>query len=191
MKDFLFVTLLLAAGACTPTSTNNVPGEIGIDSLLSGQARLLAERKVGLTKTASVFANDSATSFIPSPTEWKEELMVFRVLGTLDQKLYRGTYHVEGPLDDPNSNLSIRRFTNQQSPLRSLQVYYQEDFSRIRKLSGIYEEANPLYKAHRELTMHFDEFQGKPALTSYAIEGFQKVAMRDTVKFAVAGIVNW
>jgi hypothetical protein len=191
MKALFSITLVFAAAACTPTSTKTAPDELDIDSLLSFQVTLLAEKGVSLSKSAAVSGHPSDTVLSPTSTHWGEELEVFRDLGILNRTLYRGSYRIEDPLDDPRSNLNIRRLTNDKAPLRSLQIFYQGDLARIRQLTGVIEEVNPLYSAHRELTLRFDELNGQLALSGYSVEGFQKVALRDTVWFSVHGTVNW
>lgn len=190
MKPLFFAVLLLAS-ACTPPSQEIVSEGIDVDSLLLAQVRILNERKVQLSKSATVSAHPSDTSFIPTADQWRAELEVFLVFGTPNQKLYAGTYRAEGPMDDPRSNLSIRRYSNDQAPLRFLEIYYQGDFSRIRQLTGLVEEINPLYSTRRKLTLQFDDFNGTPALHGYFIEGFQKVVFRDTVRFALSAAVHW
>lgn len=191
MKAIFFSTFIIAVAACTPSSTKTAPDELNIDSLLSLQVTLLAERSVSLSKSAAVSAHRSDTILTPNATHWRKELEVFRELGLLNHTRYKGSYRIEDPLDDPRSNLKIRRFTNKGAPLRSLQIYYQGDLARIRQLTGVIEEDNPLYAARRELTLRFDELNGQLALGSYSIEGFQKVALRDTVWFSMTGAVNW
>lgn len=191
MKYLLLAIVVLHAAACAPSSKKKEASEVDIDSILSLQVRILGERKALLTKSSEGSAGRSDTSFVPTSTGWKEELEVFRVLGSFNQKLYQGTYQIEGPLEDPRSNLKIRRYTNDQAPLRSLLVFYRDDLSRIRQLTGVVEDANPLYSAHRELTLTFDELNGKPALTGYKVSGYQKLALRDTVRFEVTGVAQW
>jgi hypothetical protein len=191
MKAIFFIALIVAVAACTPSTTKTAPEEFDIDSLLSLQVVLLSEKSVGLSKSAAVSGHPSDTVLTPGPARWKEELEVFRDLGRLNQTLYKGSYRIEDPLDDPRSNLHIRRLTNEAAPLRSLQIYYQGDLARMRQLTGVIEEVNPLYSSHRELTLRFEELNGQLAISGYSVEGFQKVALRDTVWFSVNGTVNW
>lgn len=191
MKTILFTLLLLVGASCAPTSRKAESPELNIDTLLARQVRILAEGHVTLTKSAEVSANRTDTTFAPDYSEWQSELQVFDALGILDQRLYQGTYRIEDPIDDPQSNLQIRRYTNHNAPLRLVQVSYQGEFMRIRQIMGIVEENNPLYAARRELTLRFDDIHGTPALASYRIHGFQKVALRDTVRYTIEGTVNW
>lgn len=191
MRTPFFVSIFILLSSCAPTSQKTDAQELDVDSLLSFQVELLTSRGVSLTKSAGVSPSGTDTTQTLVSTNWREELEVFRGLGAVNQKLYKGTYRVEDPLDDPQSNLSIRRLTNERAPLRLMEVYYQNEVSRIREIKGILEESNPLYTSRRELIMHFDELDVKAALSRYSITGFQKLALRDTVWFSVNGHVNW
>lgn len=191
MRATFIVSLFILLNSCAPTSQKLDAEELDVDSLLSLQVEVLTSRGVSLTKSANVSSSPGDTTHTLVSTNWREELEVFRGLGAVNQKLYKGTYRVEDPLDDPRSNLRIRRLTNEQAPLRLMEVYYQDEVSRIREIKGILEESNLLYTARRELILHFDKLDGKAALSRYSITGFQKLALRDTVWFSVNGLVNW
>jgi hypothetical protein len=191
MKTLPFALLLLVGASCAPSSRKAESPELNIDTLLARQVRMLAEGQVTLTKSADVSSNRTDTTFVPDYSEWQSELEVFSTLGILDERLYQGTYRIEDPVDDPHSNLQIRRYTNHNAPLRMVQISYQGELIRMRQIMGIVEENNPLYAARRELTLRFDDIHGTPALASYRIHGFQKAALRDTVRYTIEGTVNW
>ncbi len=190
MRRIFLAGLIGILSACAPASQKIQADEIDVDSLIASQVQLLQSGHVALTKVATM-ASRTDTAYARASTNWREELEVFRELGAIHQKLYRGTYRIEDPLDDPHSNLRIRRLTHDEAPLRVLEIYYQNELSRIREIKGILEEANPLYTSRRELILHFDDQDGKVALSRYSITGYQKLALRDTVRFSVHGQVNW
>lgn len=190
MKYFLFA-LGMVLLSCAPKSREAEKSIVDIDGLIDTQLQQLHQRKPLLTKEASVDASQSDSSWTPAASVWDNELEIFRSLGMLNQRIYASGYTTEEPLDDPQSNLLIRRYTNSEAPLRWLHVYYQENPERIRQLTGEVEEVTPLYSAHRRLTLWFEDDRGRTLLTRYEIVGYQKAALRDTVHFHVQGAVGW
>lgn len=192
MKNLLsFLSLLLVAVACAPTPASVVQSPLDFDALIDGQINGLSQRMVTLDKVAVVGDVRSDSTLVPTAADWKAELDIFRQLGTLDKAIYQGAYLQEGPLDDPTSNLHIQQYSSATSPLRVLKIYYQDDIQKVRKVEGLLEESTPLYSTQKSLTMVFDEESGKPVLTNYSIVGYQKVALRDTVRFSVESVITW
>jgi hypothetical protein len=192
MKYYIhYLSVLLLAVACAPTPASVVRGPLDVDALIEGQIQGLSQRVVTLDKVATIGEVRSDSTLVPTATGWKAELDIFRQLGMINKTIYQGAYRQEGPLDDPQSNLQIQQHTSATSPLRVLKVYYQVDLQRIRKIEGFLEESTPLYSTQKYLTMVFDEENGKPVLTRYSIMGYQKVALRDTVRFSVESVITW
>lgn len=192
MRSLLFILFLgMVFFSCAPKSREAEEKYIDVDGLINSQLQHLQRSKPTLTKQAGVNGSRSVDSLTLDSAGWANELEVFRSLGNLNQRVYAGGYSVEGPLDDPLSNLLIRQYTNPNSPLRSLKVYYQANPERIRQLEGEVEEVNPLYSARRRMSLWFEDEGGAPMITRYEIIGFQKAALRDTVHFRVEGIVGW
>lgn len=185
--------LLLATWvwACAPAVDHPVTEDLAIDRLLSEQAEQLARQPVRLHKSASVSLHESDTTYTLSASEWKTELEVFETLGLVNQTLYRDTYRITDPVDDPRSNLLIRQYLHDEAPLRSLQVFYQQTRDHVRRMEGTVLEVTPLYTTRRELMLKFEDANGRPLLTGYSVTGFQKLALRDTVWFMIQGEVIW
>ncbi len=160
-----------------------------ITALLNAQLDALATRKTSLEKEAGVNHSTSSTTLVPSQEFWTRELEIFRSLDAINRETVK--YRAEGPLDDPQSNLLIRRYTHPDAPLASLLVYYQDDLRRVRKVEGEVQERTLLYFARRRLTLWFEEDRGQPVLNQYEIRGFQKASLRDSVHFFVRGKVTW
>jgi hypothetical protein len=192
MKRYIhFMSVLLLTVACAPTPAPVVQGPLDFDALIEAQINGLSQRIVTLDKVAVVGEVRSDSTLVPTATDWKAELDIFRQLGTINKTIYQGAYQQEGPLDDPQSNLHIQQYSSATSPLKVLKIYYQVDLQRVRKIEGFLEESTPLYSSQKNLTMVFDEENGKPVLTRYSIVGYQKVALRDTVRFTVESTITW
>jgi hypothetical protein len=185
------LSVLLLGVACAPTPASVVTGPLDFDALIEEQINGLSQRMVTLEKVATVGEVLSDSTLVPTVADWKAELGIFRQLGMINKTIYQGTYQQQGPLEDPQSNLHIQQYTSATSPLRVLKVYYQVEPQRVRKVEGFLEESTPLYSTQKKLTLVFDEENGSPVLTRYSIVGYQKVALRDTVRFSVESAIAW
>ncbi len=187
---YCFYFLLFVFG-CSPTPSAINSGPIDFDRLIDEQIGALSQHKNTLEKVAEVGGHPSDSTFVPTAEIWKAELAIFRQLGIVNKPLHGGSYREEGPLDDPRSNLKIQQYVSDSSPLALLRVYYHETIGRVRKIEGTIREANQLYTSERRLTLEFDEENSKPFLIFYGISGYQKVALRDTIRFSVKARINW
>lgn len=186
-----FLLVLLLAAACAPKPAVIMKGSFDLTGLIDTQVSAMSQRKVTLEKEAGVGGFKSDSTWVPTASGWADELAIFHQLGAVNKSIYQGSYQETGPMDDPSSNLLIKQYTSTTSPLRSLKVYYHESQDRVRKIEGVLVESNPLYATEKNLTLEFDEEDHKPVLTTFGIQGYQKVALRDTVRFFVQSTIHW
>jgi hypothetical protein len=185
----LGLVFLLACSPVAPKTESSLA--LNIDQLIETQITHLAQHKNVLEKEADVDGTRSDSTFVPTPEIWKSELEIFRQLNLINKPVHKGAYRQEGPLNDTRSNLKIMQYVSTTSPLVLLKIYYQNDPAIFKKIEGILRESNQLYTNNRSLSLEFDEDNGTPMLITYSVVGFQKVAVRDTVKFYVRGHINW
>ncbi len=183
--------ILLFAAACSPTLAPVILGPMDFDRLIDEQISELSQHRNTLEKEAEVDGHRSDSTLVPTGEIWKAELTIFRQFGMINKPLHQGSYREDGPLEDPRSNLKIQQYVSVTSPLRLLRIYYQDTIGRVRKIEGTLNETNRLYNNERTLTLEFDEDNGKLHLTFYGIAGYQKIALRDTVRFSVKARINW
>lgn len=163
-----------------------------VDSLINAQVDYLIKSKAALTKKAEIDGKEETSSFTPKDSAaWAHELDIFFELDIINKPDNVGDYKVEDGLKDAHSNLTIRSFTGtQKGPVVYLKVFYLEVPSKIRRIEALYQEENSLLKGSRLLIMEFQEIQNNAVLTSYSIEGGQKMFLGDSVKFSVQGTVT-
>lgn len=184
-QNFNALWLLLIAMACSRSTTTEQYVSINFDQLIDEQIRMLGHHRDTLQKEAIVDKQLSDSIFVPSPEIWKNELDIFRQLQTVNKTIHRGAFRPAGPLDDPRSNLQVQQYTSDTAPLRLLRVYYQESIDHVRRIEAVLGEPTQVYTNRQELSMEFEEEDGKLLLVSYGVTGFQKVALRDTVRFSL------
>ena len=160
-----------------------------IDSLISKQVRFLDDRNARLSKAATLNGVREDSTFVPEDTiAWNKELEIFRQLAEINKPVNRGRYLVDDNLYDVSSNLTVKAFSaTEDLPVEYVRVFYQESIDRPRKIEALFNEESTLYKSGRLLTMEFTQINGASVLTSYTVEGGQRMIMGDSVAFALTG----
>lgn len=194
MNNLFFVCiaclgLALLLSFCSTMDTKNSV-YYPMDSLMQAQVEYLTTSKALLTKKAEIDGTEETSSFTPpDSTAWAHELNIFSELNVINNPVNTGNYVVENGLDN-NSNLSIRSFTGKTTlPVVYLKIFYLENLSGIRRIEALYREENSLLKGSRLLILEFQEIHRKTILTSYSIEGSQKMFLGDSVQFLVKGTI--
>jgi hypothetical protein len=163
-----------------------------IDSVIHHQISNFVDQRAEIEKKAVLNGVEKITVIQPKDSAaWKEELAIFLELDIINRPINRSLYKVQN-LADTESNLRIKSFTaTEQLPVKFLKVYYFKTMDRIRKIEAEYNARNSLYKSTRLLTLEFEDIAGKATLTSYAVDGGQKMFLDDSVQYTIdAGIAR-
>lgn len=154
---------------------------------MSAQVEILKKSGARLQKNA--FVNGvAADTLISDSSIWTKELTIFQELHDINKPVNRSNYLIDDGLFDPSSNLTVKAFSAKTDlPVKYIRVFYQESVQRPRKIEALYDNKNSLYKSGRLLTMEFVTLRNQVLLTSYTIEGGQKMMLGDSVMFTVKG----
>jgi|SRR5688572_21987057 hypothetical protein len=196
MRNFsvcTFIACLFLLSCRADKKTNTL--YYSVDSLVNAQIVELTQSKAMLTKKAEIDGVEETNSTTPpDAAHWAHELDIFLELSVINNPVNEGNYIVENGIKDPNSNLYIRSFNNQESkeasPVVYMKIFYLETPSKVRRIEALYREENPLLKGSRFLILEFQEIHNKIVLTSYSIEGSQQMFLGDPVKFSVKGTIS-
>ncbi len=181
------ITLLLAGCA---QETKNTTKYFDFDRLIDDQIILLANNHRQLKKSASLGETPKDTVFRPSTEEWKRELEAFRLLETINKPAFQNLYHIDNALSDTKSNLKIRQFSSEKSRIARIRLFYHNDLTQLKKIECVVFRQNFLYASSDQLTLQFDDIEGRIALTEYTMHGYQKMLFSDTVRFTVQGSIE-
>ena len=194
MTNFKYVLFLLGVSllfACDRKEkrTNQY---YAVDSLIHAQIEILKSSKATLTKTAEIDGIEETSSYVPiDSAAWANELDIFAELQVINNPVNTNKYIVENSNNDPSSNLLVRSFTGKKTlPVVYLKVFYLDDLSKVRRVEALYKEENSLLKGSRQLILEFQDVHNKTVLTSYFIEGSQKMFLGESVKFSVKGTIT-
>jgi hypothetical protein len=157
-----------------------------IDSLLRGQIRNFAGQNVEIKKRAVLNGVEKQTVIQPADSAaWSEELAIFLELDIINRPINRRLYKAEDARDK-ESNLRIRSFTaTEELPVKFLKIYYFRKLDQIRRIEAVYDTENSLYASTRHLVMEFENISGRPTLTSYSVDGGQKMFLDDSVEYTI------
>ncbi|MCB0486874.1 MAG: hypothetical protein KDC99_00260 [Cyclobacteriaceae bacterium] len=191
MKAVGFLAILFFVIGCAEKSKNTDPF-FEIDQLIDQQIDILKKSGASVEKKAEVGAANDISSFVPDSAQWANELDAFLQIGNINKPIYKDAYSIEEGLDDSRSNLKIKRFSTERNiPVKSLDVYYQDNIEKLRKIEAVITDQNALFFASKKLILHFEEHQSKLSLTGYSIQGVQKMMLRDSVNFLIESKINY
>jgi hypothetical protein len=188
-KTTVLCSLLVFASciivSCT-TETQRTQNFYNIDSLIAVQVDLLLARKAGLNKKASLNNVEKVTTTVPAGvSQWKNELDIFMELDAINKPMNKESYKVD-TYADPRSNLKVKSFkTELDLPVKYLLVYYHQTLKDVRKIEAEYNETNTLYSSSRFLTMEFQNISDQTIVTSYSVNGGQKMFLDDSVEYKI------
>lgn len=188
LRNFtLFIAIVLCLSAC---NGNRMEVRLyPIDSLVTAQIASLTELKAELHKEAVMAGKMDSSTYTPKDSlAWADELDIFRQLQVMNKPVSQASYLIDDSLYDPGSNLTVKAFTSTTDlPVRHLRVYYSHSIMQPRKIEAHYKEQNALYQSSRMLLLEFQQVNNRTVLTSYSIEGGQKMILGDSVVFSVKG----
>lgn len=163
-----------------------------IDSLINAQVVYLVEANAKLSKQAAIDEKEENISFIPKDSAaWIHELDVFAELNDINKPTNVGKYRTQRGVKDLTSNLLIYAIKSTENlPVSYINVYYLNTLSDIRKIEAHVNQESDLLTSSRDLVMEFQNVNNKIVLTSYSIQGGQKLLLGDSVTFSVNGMVT-
>ncbi len=184
--------LVLSGIVCLSCQKNTGKADTFFDSLAVASTQLLVKQKASIRKEVHIGNRQDTVQLQPDSTYWANDLDVFKQLAAFQKPAYRDSYKMEDGLQDERSNLTVRQFKAiKPTPIPVVRFYYHHHFNQLKKIEAEYQEENALYSTTRHLMMEFDEVEGKPALSYYSMDGFQKMILSDTTYYAVHSSISF
>lgn len=188
---FSLLPALWMLGACNQFKEENIY-YLNIDSLIQHQIEYLVKERASVSKMAVMNGVKQDSVFIPKDSAaWARELDIFKEIGSINKPINRGSYKVTDGLPDETSNLMVHQLTaTSELPIVFVKTFYQDVPAKLRKIEALYYQENSLLKSKRLLTMEFTDLYNKNILTSYSVEGRQKMFVGDSVHFTIKGSIQ-
>jgi hypothetical protein len=186
----IFAVIVLAASITSCNKPQERSSFFSVDSLVSEQVKRLTKANAKLYKEAALDGKIDTATYLPADTlEWNNELDIFRQLEVINKPVNRQRYQINDGLTDPSSNLTVKEiYTTENLPVAYMRIFYQESIHKPRKIEALFNgDENMLYTSSRLISLHFRQVNNETLLTSYSIQGGQKMMMDDTVTFSIKG----
>ncbi len=190
MNKLRYGWLVLLTAGCVQTEPANKK-EFDFDALLDEQVSLLSQSGAVLEKSAVMESQGSDTTFLPTADGWQKELELFRQMDLLNKPANLLSFVKQDSIKDSKSNLRIREYTSTSAPLSQMKIYYLDNINRIRRIEAVITDKNLLHMTQQRLQLNFEEDNQRPLLNSYAIEGYEKMILSDTVRYSIRGHIDW
>ncbi|MBL7842502.1 MAG: hypothetical protein KF846_07245 [Cyclobacteriaceae bacterium] len=190
-KILLLLTVLWMLSSCNQKKEEKAY-YFNIDSLIQHQIEFLVKEQASVSKMAVMNGIKQDSVFVPKDSAaWARELDIFKEIGSINKPINRGNYEVTDGLPDDTSNLTVRQLTTtSELPIVYIKTFYQDVPAKLRKIEALYYQENSLLKSKRKLTMEFTDLYNKNILTSYSVEGGQKMFVGDSVHFTIKGSIQ-
>ncbi len=190
MKFFMGMVAALLFVSCNRENLKYDKPYFDFDSLVHTQVHQIASAKASLIKKTFLNGKNDSTVIAPDTSQWKHELDAFQQLDVINKPLYKGNYQAQEREDD-HSNLMVRAYTAKiKSPVPEVKFFYQEG-KKLKRIESVFKESNVLYSTSRKLTLEFKEHQGATMISSYRVQGFQKMILSDSTKFSIEGTLQY
>ena len=191
MKFFWCTILVAFLCSCHQENLTYDKPYFDFDSLVHKQVQLLSQHNCKVVKETFLNGKADSALLLPDTIQWKYELDAFQQLDAINKPLFKGNYQ-EQDQDDEHSNLLVHSYlfrpkSKMKSPVAEVKFFYQDGRKKLKRIKSVFSEENLLFSTSRKLTIEFGELQGIPIISGYRVEGFQKMILSDTVKFAIRG----
>lgn len=182
---------LLGLASCGPGDTatvrpnpaNRKPAYFNLLGFLEQQSTLLGQRRPAVEKQVLLRDGQQETTRV-QPTEWAKELQIFQQ-ADINKPALRSLYAVDSvALPSGLVRRTYRRLPGTDHPVEQLTVTSQGNV--VQDITAAVAQDNPLVYSAKTLELHCQNGQ----LTSYRVNGVQKLILFDSIRYAVRGRVQ-
>jgi hypothetical protein len=185
--QFLLILLILFLGNCRQRSAQDSRVFFDMDKLIDDQVKLLSKEDFELEK--KIIIDDSVESFhlMPDSIGWQKELSIFKT-ADIHKPGLRGFYKKRiSETNDAQIEDYILEDTAQSETL-FLKIKRNKVDDQVQSIEASQRTNNPIYHSKRDLYLYFNHSgPGEFHLDSFAVKGFQKMVLQDTVSYFTAG----
>lgn len=184
ITSLIFFLMLVSCDRPQEKSAGN-KSYYDLQGFIETQITFLSERKPTVDKIMQVSGKSESRS--TREVDWKKELELF-IQADINKPAYSKSYTVSRP-DSLTSVYTLK--TDENIPVKSLTIQLDKATGNPVLVKALIRSENKLYLSEKNIELHCINESNQWHLTSYAIKGFQKLAMTDKKDFDIKARVKY
>ena len=180
----LLLILALAFTACerpAPRATEGTANGFNLSQYLQGQIAAMQTQKPMVLKSVST-GNQPVETLETDQVDWEDELAVFEQLDLNKPTLQEYYSKRRLPLEGGGYAIEYRKLKDTEPLVHYLQLNFGPD-QKLQQVQAVLQDKNPLFFSRRKVHLQTDSGNGN--ISSYRIEGVQKLIFSDSLRFRV------
>jgi len=191
ISGLILSLIILLSSGCRREINTDQRNFFDLEGFIDSQVLLLSEGNYELTKKTRIGDNMENLVLQPDSSGWQKELSIFKTADIDKPGLQE--YYDKILLD--SGNIEVENYTLNDSSVSEtvfLRIERDKMSNRIRTIKAAQQSTNPIYYSKRKLFLLFYPInEGKIRLDSFAVKGFQKMVLQDSITYFTAGKINF
>lgn len=185
MKHWLIFLVVLTAWSCAPDTNNEKSTTYyDINGLVDRQIKLLVSASPSILKKAIIDGHEEESKIQPQDSaHWAKELIIFKS-ADINRSMLSDSYIIS---ESSNSRIKTITYTSKypdDTEVDALSVELDND-QKPMKIRAILDNQNELFKSAKTLEVKFKDVNGQKLISSYSIEGWQKMISKDSAAYLI------
>jgi hypothetical protein len=155
-----------------------------IEGLIDEQVKMLDSIGPSLYKEAVINGQNETETFAPSDSAWVKELLIFKT-ADINRPMLTDSYDVREHTKDNRKSLRYISKTPGSTEVDSIAIRMNEE-EKPHIFQAYLSRKNTLFRSVKSLEVTFADHQGKQLISSYKIQGWQKMASKDSTVFDIS-----
>ena len=182
----VFLVFFLLLFTCRSSSDQQPPrfkAYFDIKSFVNSQISLLTSKNPKVKKT--MFSDGMTEIRSQKNVNWKKELELF-VQADINKPAYGKSYKIFRP-DSLTYEYILK--PGETLPVQKLEIVVDNGSGKPRLIRAVVRSKNKLYESQKYVELQCKTILGEWSIVAYHIKGYQKLAVLDSSKFEITGLV--
>ena len=185
--------MILSVWSCSYDQTKkqkSVSNYYDINGLIDEQVKLLDSINPSFFKKATIDRNEEIQDFAPTDSSWAKELMTFKSTDINKPTLTESYFTQESEVAD-NKKITYISKRPRSTEVDSLSIIFIKNTSNPLRINACLVDHNELYTSEKFIELSFRQLNGVNLISSYRINGWQKMIMQDSTSYYVEARINY
>ena len=192
LKTWLIYLVFLTLLSCVPEASIKQQSTTfyDIQGLIDEQINLLLSISPSVSKKATINGNSELTNLTPKDSsDWAKELNIFR-LADINRSILRDSYMISQLTNSGVKIISYKSKDPDKTDVEELTVELN-DRQQALKIHASLDSRNELFNSAKVLELNFTDIEGKQIISSYKIQGRQKMISIDSTSYLIEASITF